>query len=125
MTDSIHINGIRAYGYTGFFQEERTLGQWFQVDLTLWKDLSKAGYSDRLEDTYDYREVVQAIQSLIQTSKFLLIERLAEAIANILLQSGKMVQVRVKLTKLAPPIPDFSGTVAIEITRPVVAEKEG
>ena len=33
--DCIHISGIRAYGYTGLFPEEKALGQWFEVDLTL------------------------------------------------------------------------------------------
>jgi dihydroneopterin aldolase len=115
--DCLHIQGIRAYGYTGFLPEEQRLGQWFEVSLSLWLDLSIAAESDRLPDTYDYSNVVQSIQSLIQTAKFALIEKLAEAIAQLVLSGGQVEQVRVQLVKLAPPIPNFDGRIVIDITR--------
>ncbi|NJO41605.1 MAG: dihydroneopterin aldolase [Cyanobacteria bacterium CRU_2_1] len=115
--DSLHIAGIRAYGYIGVLPEEQTLGQWFEVDLTLWLDLSIAGKSDRLEDTHDYQIHVTVVQQLIQTAKFKLIETLAETIAHHLLKSDDITQVRVRVIKLTPPIPHFNGTVAAEITR--------
>lgn len=115
--DSIHIAGIRAYGYIGFLPEEKVLGQWFEVDLTLGVDLTRAGATDNLEDTLDYRDAIARTKSLIQESKFALIERLAAAIAESLLELEKIQQVRVKLTKPAAPIPDFGGKIAVEITR--------
>ena len=121
--DTLQINGIRAYGYTGFFPEEQTLGQWFEVDLVIWCDISKAGESDRLEETYDYRNSVKAIQELIRTARFKLIERLVEAIAQLVLASG-VEKVQVRLTKVSPPIPDFSGSVAIEIVRAAKSSSE-
>jgi 7,8-dihydroneopterin aldolase/epimerase/oxygenase len=116
-SDRLHVSGIRAYGYVGVYPEEKTLGQWYEVDLTLWLDLAKAGHSDRLEDTHDYSADVKAIQTLIKTAQFDLIERLAEAIAHLVLQSPEIHQVAVKLTKVAPAIPDFMGSVSVEITR--------
>ncbi|HEY9640115.1 MAG TPA: dihydroneopterin aldolase [Coleofasciculaceae cyanobacterium] len=115
--DKLHITGIRAYGYTGFLPEEQILGQWFEVDLTVWVDTSKAGKSDCLEDTYDYRASITAIQTLIRTEQFKLIEKLTEAIAESVLSAGTVAQVRVQLTKVSPPIADFSGKVSIEIVR--------
>ncbi|WP_448602319.1 dihydroneopterin aldolase [Thermoleptolyngbya sp.] len=117
MADCIYLTGIRAFGYSGFLDAEQVLGQWFQVDLTLCVNLSKAAESDRLEDTYDYRIDVAAVLSLIKTERFRLIERLAGAIADIMLSSGRVEQVTVRLTKMNPPIPDFTGQVAVEITR--------
>jgi 7,8-dihydroneopterin aldolase/epimerase/oxygenase len=116
-SDRLHVSGIRAYGYVGVYPEEKTLGQWYEVDLTFWLDLAKAGHSDRLEDTHDYSANVKAIQALIKTAQFDLIERLAEAIAHLVLQSPEIHQVAVKLTKVAPAIPDFMGSVSVEITR--------
>jgi dihydroneopterin aldolase len=119
--DSIHLKGIRGYGYTGALPEEQVLGQWFEVDLTLWLDLSTAGQSDRLEDTLDYREVISFVQQTIRSSRFALLERLAANIAEgvLAISDGKapILQVRVALTKLAPPIPDFDGRITIEILR--------
>jgi dihydroneopterin aldolase len=125
MSDCIHLSGIRAYGHTGFLPEEQTLGQWYEVDLTLWLDLSRSGASDRLEDTYDYSADIKAVQELIKTARFQLIEKLAATIADIFLQSTQIEQVRVRLTKRHPPIPDFSGQVAIEITRWAKTRNEG
>lgn len=120
--DQIHLTEIRAYGYTGVLPEEQTLGQWFEVDLTLWLDLTIAGTSDRLADTFDYRAAIATVQTLIQTSKFALLERLAAAIATAILAPAPtdaivVQQVRVRLTKLAAPIPNFGGKITIELTR--------
>jgi 7,8-dihydroneopterin aldolase/epimerase/oxygenase len=115
--DAIHVNGIRAFGHLGVLPEERTLGQWFNVDLVIHLDLSKAGASDRLTDTYDYSQSIQSIQELIQTSQVQLIESAAEKIAAIVLTAAIVKQVQVRLTKLTPPIPHFDGTIAVDITR--------
>ena len=115
--DSINITGINAYGYTGLLLEEKTLGQWFSVDLTLWVDLATPGKSDEIEDTFDYRSAISLIQNLVQTSKFALIEKLAAIIAEEILQLPKVEQVRVQLSKPAAPIPNFSGNIQVDITR--------
>jgi 7,8-dihydroneopterin aldolase/epimerase/oxygenase len=117
MSDAIYVNGIRAFGHLGVLPEERTLGQWFEVDLKLSVDLAQAGQSDRLDDTYDYSQSIKAIQTLIQTTQVQLIESVAEVIAALLLQDPRITAVQVRLTKQTPPIPEFGGTVAVEITR--------
>jgi dihydroneopterin aldolase len=116
--DAIEITGLRYYGYTGYFAEERFLGQWFEVDLTLWVDLLAAGMSDRLEDTLDYRQVVDRVRETIESSKVNTIEYLAAQIARSLLQcDDRLGKIRVRLTKVSPPIPDFPGNIAVEIIR--------
>ncbi|MBV8883440.1 MAG: dihydroneopterin aldolase [Chroococcidiopsidaceae cyanobacterium CP_BM_RX_35] len=115
--DCIELTGIRCYGYTGYLPEEQVLGQWFEVDVTLWLDLALAGKSDSIEDTLDYRSIISSVQQLVETSKFALIEKLATAITEAILQSKQVSQVRVRLSKLAAPIPDFGGKITIELTR--------
>jgi len=115
--DSIQLTGIRSYGYTGYLAEEQVLGQWFEVDVTLWLDLSVAGKSDRITDTIDYRRIISNVQQLIKTSKFALVEKLAAEIAKSILDVGGIAQVKVQLSKPAAPIPDFSGKITIDVTR--------
>ncbi len=119
--DKIHLTGIRCYGYTGALPEEQVLGQWFEVDLSLWLDFSMAGQSDRLQDTLDYRQVIATVQHLVKTSRFALLERLVTAIAETVLAipsaNAPIQQVDARLTKLAPPIPDYSGVITVEVTR--------
>ncbi|MBE9124824.1 dihydroneopterin aldolase [Coleofasciculus sp. LEGE 07081] len=115
--DCIHLTGIRCYGYTGYLPEEQVLGQWFEIDLTLWLDLAPAGQSDDITDTLDYRQAIETVKQLVKTSKFALVEKLATAIANSILQFEQVQQVQVQLSKPAAPIPDFGGTITINITR--------
>jgi 7,8-dihydroneopterin aldolase/epimerase/oxygenase len=117
--DSIQVNGIRAYGYVGYLPEERILGQWFEVDLTLWVDLTTAAESDEITDTLDYREAIAIVKQQITTAKFALVEKLVSAIADQLLSLEKVHQVRVKLSKPAAPIPDFGGRITLDITRSI------
>lgn len=116
--DCIHLTGIRGYGYTGFLPEEQALGQWFEVDVKLWLDLSKPATTDNIEDTIDYRHIISLVQNLLKTSKFALVERLAGAIADSILEDMNGInQVQVILSKPAAPIPDFSGKISIELTK--------
>jgi 7,8-dihydroneopterin aldolase/epimerase/oxygenase len=115
--DSIEVTGIRCYGYTGYLPEEQILGQWFEVDVTVWTDLQPSGENDNLADTLDYREVINIVKNLVKNSKFALIEKLINAIASELLTLEKVEKVRVKLSKLAAPIPDFGGKITLDITR--------
>ncbi|MBK1988214.1 dihydroneopterin aldolase [Sphaerospermopsis aphanizomenoides BCCUSP55] len=116
--DCIHLTGIRVYGYTGFLAEEQVLGQWFEVDVKLWLDLSLPGKTDNIEDTIDYRSIISLIQNLVKNSKFALLERLAAAIADGILQDSDAInQVQVIVSKPSAPIPDFNGKISIEMTR--------
>jgi len=115
--DIIEINGLRCYGYTGYFTEEQVLGQWFEINVRISFDLRKAGQSDDLSDTLDYREVIEVIKQRVANSKYALIERLIEVIAQDILKKPHIEQVSLKLTKLSPPIPDFGGQISLEITR--------
>jgi dihydroneopterin aldolase len=53
----------------------------------------------------------------VATEKFLLVEKLAAAIAQDILTLDRVRQVRVQLSKPAAPIPDFGGKITIDITR--------
>lgn len=115
--DCIQLTGIRCYGYTGYLPEEQVLGQWFEIDLTLWLDLAPAGASDDIAQTLDYRQAIELVKQLVKTSKFALVEKLASAIASAMLGLERVQQVRVLLSKPAAPIPDFGGKITIDITR--------
>ena len=107
----------RCYSYTGLLPEENVLGQWFEVDLTLWLDLSTSATSDDIKDTIDYRQGIAIVKDVIKNSQFALVEKLTEIIAQRLLTLDGMTKVRVRLSKVAPPIPDFGGSIVIDITR--------
>ena len=115
--DTIKIDNISCYGYTGFLPEEQVLGQWFEVNLTLGVDLARAGNSDDIAHTLDYRSAIAQVKQIIETEKFALIEKLAHAIAQAILELDLVQQVCVELSKPAPPIAHFGGKITVTITR--------
>jgi len=115
--DKILITGIGFYGYHGVREEEQTLGQRFEVDVECVLDLRPAGQSDEFTLTVDYADVVKRVTAIGQTRRFRLLEALAEAIATDLLGTYPLQEVRVRVVKSSPPIPDLRGAVAVEIHR--------
>lgn len=118
LRDRLCVTGLRYYGHTGLYPAERELGQWYEVDFELWADLRSAALSGELSQTFDYRTSVAGIAELVTSSRFELIETLAEAIATLILQETGASQVRVRLSKSHPPMPELTGKVTLEITRP-------
>jgi 7,8-dihydroneopterin aldolase/epimerase/oxygenase len=119
--DRIGLRGLEFYAYHGAMDEEKRLGQRFLVDVDLVKDLSLAGQSDQVQDTINYAEVYQAIQKVVTEERYHLIERLAERIAEQVLEGFPCEEVRVEVHKPQAPIPGVLRDVSIEIFR----EKKG
>ncbi len=115
--DKIILRNINAYGSIGFYPEERVLGQWFVVDLTVYSDLAAASRSDRLDQTIDYQHIIQQVQTQIKRADCHLIEHLAQRILDDLFRSPLISRITIRVTKPNPPIPDFSGQVSVEMTR--------
>jgi 7,8-dihydroneopterin aldolase/epimerase/oxygenase len=115
--DLIRISGIRHYGYTGFFPEEQVLGQWFEVNLSLWLDLATTGANDQLENTLNYAEVVAEVTAVMDAARFKTLERLNTAILDRVLAFAQVRRAHSELVKLSPPIPGFSGQITIAMTR--------
>jgi dihydroneopterin aldolase len=115
--DVIEINGIRGYGHTGWFPEEQTLGQWFEVDVRLWLDLSPTGASDDLAHGLNYAQVVERVTRLVETARCRTIERLNTLILEALLAFPRVRRAHSRLVKVAAPIPGFSGRIAVAMTR--------
>ena len=118
MTDLIRIRGLALKTHIGVGEQERASHQTVVVDADLFTDTSKAGSSDNLEDTVDYGAAVEAIADLVQGGENLLIERLAEEIAQMLLKTAGVDRVAVEVKKADPPIDADVEAVAVRIERP-------
>jgi dihydroneopterin aldolase len=61
--------------------------------------------------------VIDQIQTTIKTERFLLLERLAQVLTQQVLAFPLVQAVTLRVTKVAPPIPDFTGQISIELHR--------
>ena len=115
--DRIALRGMKFFGYHGVLSEENRLGQVFIVDIDLYADLSKAGKSDQVEDTINYAEVYARIKSIVQGEKYQLIERLAEKIAENVLDEFSCEALLVTVHKPQAPIQGIFEDAFVEIYR--------
>ena len=75
--DIVFIKELCIETVIGIYDWEREIKQVVCVDLELGTDISKASGSEDIQDTIDYKAVTKRTKSLIQESKFLLVETLA------------------------------------------------
>jgi dihydroneopterin aldolase len=115
--DVIRLKNMVFYGYHGVHESEKTLGGKFEVDLELFKDLSKAGQTDNLNDTLDYEKIYKTVNNCTKNNKFYLIEKLAERIAKSVLRKYKTDKVIVRVRKPNAPVKGVLDTVEVELIR--------
>jgi dihydroneopterin aldolase len=97
--DTIVLKGMRFYAYHGVLPDEREQGQEFIVDVVLETDLRRAGGSDELADTVDYREAYDRTREVVEGSPRRLLESIAESIAQRLLALEHVIAVTVSVRK--------------------------
>lgn len=97
--DIIFLRGLRIETIIGLYDWERETKQTVILDLEMATDIRKAAQSDAIEDTLDYKTVSKRIISFVEESRFFLVEKLAEEIANILLHEFNIPWVRLTLNK--------------------------
>ena len=121
MPDRIMLQGMQFYGYHGVNPEERTLGQRYMVDLSADLDLSRAGESDRLEDTVSYSRLYRTVRAVMEGEPRNLLESAAQSIADRVLAEYPVDAVSVTVRKPNPPVRGSSieqAAVQIRRTRP-------
>lgn len=97
--DIVFLHGLKIDTVIGIWDWERKLKQTLILDLDMGADLSVPGRSDNIEDTLDYKAVTKRLLRLADESAFLLVEKLAETIADILLTEFGVQWVRVRINK--------------------------
>ncbi len=114
--DAIYIRDILLRCIIGVNDDERREKQDVVINIKMDADLSEAGRNDDLSKTVDYKAVKQRIVKLVEDSEFLLVETMAEQIAQACLdESGRVEAVEVLVEK--PGALRFARTVGVEIRR--------
>jgi dihydroneopterin aldolase len=115
--DVIRLNNMVFYGYHGVSAAEKETGRRFEVDCELEADLASPGQSDSLKDTVDYVAVYQKIKDIVEGKAFSLIESLATAIADKVLEEFPVFRATIRVRKVVPPIAGTIDHIEIEVTR--------
>ncbi len=115
--DKIRLTHMIFYAHHGLFEEERKLGQRFEIDVEMALDFSQAAAGDRLDLSVDYEKVYQCIQNAVTEKKFYLIEAVAQNVANRILADFSVAEATVRVRKPSVPIRGSLDHVEVEVTR--------
>ena len=116
--DKIYLKNVEIFANHGVFQEEKTLGQKFILDLELTLSLEEAGKTGDLTKSVHYGELCHGIEKEFTKTSYDLIETAAEKVAEYTLINYPIVEsVKVTLKKPWAPIGRHLDYAAIEIER--------
>jgi 7,8-dihydroneopterin aldolase/epimerase/oxygenase len=96
MSVRVELVGLEISGRHGVEDWEREQEQPFVYDLEL--ELAEP-VADRIEETVDYREVVELVRLVSEGRQFQLLESMAVAVADSLLERFPLERARVRVRK--------------------------
>ena len=100
----IEIEGMEFYAFHGHFAVEKIAGNRFLVNLQIEVDCSKAGQTDRLEDTLDYQKAYLIVKEEMDIPSDLLEHVAQRIISRVMTEFQEAQKVSVKVSKMNPPM---------------------
>lgn len=97
--DIVYIEGLQVETVIGIYDWEREIRQVVCLDLQMATDIQAAAASEDIDRTLNYKAVSDRLISFIETSEFLLVETMAEEIAQIVLSEFGVRWLKLKLGK--------------------------
>jgi dihydroneopterin aldolase/D-erythro-7,8-dihydroneopterin triphosphate epimerase len=113
--DRIHIDDLLLRCIIGTNEWEREKKQDVLIGIVLHADLRRAGQTDNLADTLDYRAIAKRVIAHVEASTYQLVEALAEHVAQICLTDPRVARVEVDVQK--PGALRFARTVGVTLVR--------
>ena len=97
--DIVYIRELEIETIIGIYDWERESKQRVSLDLEMGTDIGPAAAAEDIALTLDYKAVAKRLIGFIETSEFLLVETLAEKIAEIVLEEFGVPWLRLRLGK--------------------------
>jgi FolB domain-containing protein len=113
--DKVFIKDLNARGIIGINDWERKKKQDILLNITLFTSLNKAGITDDISDSVNYRTIAKKVLSHAESAARFTVEALAHDLANICLEDQKVNKVIVRVEK--PGAVRFASSVGVEIER--------
>ena len=113
--DKVIIKDLVARGVIGVYDWERAKPQEILINIVLFGDLSKAGLTDNIDDSINYKTIAKGAQSLAEKCQRHTVEALADDIANYCLETEGVLKAVVRVEK--PGAVRFADSVGVEIER--------
>lgn len=112
----VELRGLRLFGRHGVHAHEKADGQEFVFDVEL--EVGGRGASDRLADAVDYSAVARAVREISDARAYDLLEGLATAVADGLLERFAPERVVVRVAKPSARPAGLEATPVVSVSRP-------
>ena len=100
--NAIFIHDLRVETRIGIYEWEQQLAQTIRLDVELGLPSDKVFDSAEFADTLDYAAVVKRLQAFAADHPHKLMERFAQAVADVLMGEFGAPWVKVRVAKLSP-----------------------
>jgi len=97
--DKVFIEQLEVITTIGVYDWEQEIKQKLVLDIEMAHDNRPAGKSDDVIDALDYSQVSEAVLNHIEGGRFLLVERVAEEIAELIMTRFNVPWIKIRLTK--------------------------
>ena len=97
--DLVYIRELEVETVIGIYDWEREIRQRINLDLEMGTDIRQAANTEDVDNTLNYKSVSDRLIEFIEQSEFLLIETMAEQIAEIVLHEFSVKWLRLRLGK--------------------------
>ncbi|EPK7360572.1 bifunctional dihydroneopterin aldolase/7,8-dihydroneopterin epimerase [Kluyvera ascorbata] len=97
--DIVFIEQLSVITTIGVYDWEQTIEQKLVFDIELGWDNRKAAASDNVADCLSYADISEAVVKYVEGSRFALVERVAEEVAELLMSRFNSPWVRIKVSK--------------------------
>jgi dihydroneopterin aldolase len=97
--DIVFIRDLRIDTIIGIYDWEREVRQTVSLDLEMATDIRQAAATDDIQYALNYKSVAKRLIAFIEGSQFLLVERMAEEVAQIVQAEFDVSWVRLRVSK--------------------------
>ncbi|MBV0934480.1 dihydroneopterin aldolase [Marinobacterium weihaiense] len=97
--DIVYIRELEVETVIGIYDWEREVRQTVSLDLEMGTDIRAAAATEDIDNTLNYKTVAKRLIAFISESEFLLVETMAEEIAQIVQTEFPVPWLRLRLSK--------------------------
>src|SRR5690606_4830960 len=97
--DIVYIRDLDISTVIGIYDWEREIRQTVSLDLDMATDIRPAAETEDIALTLDYKAIAKRLIAFIEEAEFLLIEALAEKVAQIVLAEFPVTWIRLRVGK--------------------------
>lgn len=109
----IRLENLHFYSDIGVFEQERNVGNEFQVDVTLETDDTRF-IPEHLDTSISYADIYEVVESNMKR-EWLLLESVSKSIGDSIKSKWNEVKaVKVRISKLSTPIAGIQGVCSVE-----------